>query len=78
MFPYIFLTVCHHPTLGFCHRSCCSGFGICLQSKGMLSTGMYVLKGGLSVSSEIEQTHFESKHFLLPDFTLATALKMKG
>lgn len=37
---------------------------------------VYVLKGGLSVSSEIEQTHFESKHFLLPDFTLATALKM--
>lgn len=22
--------VCHHPTLGFCHRSCCSGLGICL------------------------------------------------
>lgn len=36
------------------------------EQRYVVYCNLYVLKGGLSVLSEIEQTHFQSKHFLLP------------
>jgi hypothetical protein len=42
IFDICFRTVCHHPALGFRHRSRRGGFGVCLQSEGMLSARTHV------------------------------------